>query len=155
MMNSLGWLLLSVLGCIGVGGLSALISPRDQWFDNLVKPVWMPPNWVFAPVWSTLYAMMGVALFLVLQKGWNAGGVKWAAALFAVQLVLNFAWSPVFFRFHSLGGSVSLIIALWLMIAWTVAAFWSVRDWAGVLLLPYWAWVTFATALNTAIWRMN
>jgi translocator protein len=75
--------------------------------------------------------------------------------LFVIQLALNFSWSPLFFRFHALAGSVALIIVLWLMIGWIVAAFWSVRDWAGVMLLPYWAWVTFATALNTAIWRMN
>lgn len=148
-------LILCVVGCVAVGGLSAWISPRDEWFDQLAKPIWMPPNWVFGPVWTVLYAIMGAALFLILQKGWSAGGVKWAVGLFVIQLALNFAWSPLFFRFHALGGSVALIIVLWLMIGWTVAAFWSVRDWAGLMLLPYWAWVTFATALNTAIWRMN
>lgn len=144
-----------VIGLILAGGLSALVSPRGAWFDQLAKPTWMPPNWLFAPVWTLLYGLMGVALFLVLQKGWAAGGVKWAVVLFAIQLVLNLAWSPMFFRFHQLGGSVALIILLWLMIGWTIAAFWSVRDLAAVLLLPYWAWVTFATALNVAIWRMN
>jgi tryptophan-rich sensory protein len=143
------------LGCIAVGGVSALLSPMGEWYEQLAKPTWMPPGWLFGPVWTVLYAIMGVALFLVLQKGWNTGGVKWAVTLFAIQLALNFCWSPLFFRFHSLGGSLTLIIALWLMIGWTAAAFWSVRDWAGVLLLPYWAWVTFATALNASIWRMN
>jgi tryptophan-rich sensory protein len=154
-MSSVASFIACVLGCIAVGGLSASLSPRGPWYEALAKPVWMPPGWLFGPVWTFLYALMGAALFLVLQKGWTAGGVKWAVTLFAVQLALNFAWSPVFFRFQSLGGSVALIIVLWLMIGWTVAAFWSVRDWAGALLLPYWAWVTFATALNTTLWRMN
>jgi translocator protein len=144
-----------VLACEAVGVTSALISPRDEWYERITKPAWMPPGWVFGVVWPLLYAMMGGALFLVLQKGWNAGGVKWAVMLFALQLALNFCWSPLFFRFHSPGGALALIIVLWLMIGWTVAAFWSVRDWAGVILLPYWAWVTFATALNAAIWRLN
>ncbi len=154
-MKSIGILTVCILVCLAVGGVSALLSPIGDWFAQLRKPSWMPPGWIFGPVWSLLYAMMGVALFLVLQKGWNAGGVKWAAMLFAVQLAINFAWSPVFFRCHSLGGSLAIILALWLMIGWTTAAFWSVRDWAGAMLLPYWAWVTFATALNAAIWRMN
>lgn len=154
-MRSVAILIACVLGCMAVGGTSALLSPKGAWYATLAKPTWTPPGFLFGIVWPVLYAMMGVALFLVLQKGWNSGGVKWATLLFAVQLALNFCWSPVFFRFHALGLSVAVILAMWLMIGWTIAAFWSVRDWAGALLLPYWAWVTFATALNTAIWRMN
>lgn len=154
-MRSVLLLVACVLGTLVVGGASALLSPKGAWYATLAKPTWTPPGFLFGIVWPVLYAMMGVALFLVLQKGWNSGGVKWATLLFAVQLALNFCWSPVFFRFHALGLSVAVILAMWLMIGWTIAAFWSVRDWAGALLLPYWAWVTFATALNTAIWRMN
>ena len=139
-----------VVACVAVGGISALFSPMDTWYADIKKPTWMPPGWLFGVVWPVLYAVMGVALFLVLQKGWSAGGVKWAVTLFAIQLAINFAWSPTFFSFHSITGALILIILMWLMIGWTIAAFWSVHDLAGALLLPYWAWVTFATALNAA-----
>lgn len=154
-MKAAGLLILCVGACVLVGAASAMLSPRDAWYESLLKPAWMPPGWLFPVVWTLLYAMMGAAAALVIQKGWSAGGVKRALLLFVIQLAFNFAWSPAFFRFHSLAGSVAIIVLLWLMIGWTVAAFWSVRDIAGVLLLPYWAWVTFALALNVAIWRMN
>ena len=148
-------MLICIVACVALGGVSALLSPLDAWFAGIHKPTWMPPNGLFGPVWTVLYATMGVALFLILQKGWNAPGVKWAATLFAIQLAFNLAWSPVFFRFHMIGGGLVVIIILWLLIAWTIAAFWSVRDWAGALLIPYWLWVTFATALNASLWRLN
>jgi translocator protein len=144
-----------VSACVFVGFASAALSPRDDWYDQLRKPVWMPPGWIFGVVWALLYAVMGVALSLVLARGWSAGGVRRAAAIFGIQLVVNFSWSAIFFRFHSPSGAMVVIVALWLMIGWTVAAFWSVRDVAGALLLPYWVWVTLAVALSTAIWRMN
>lgn len=154
-MKPIGLLILCVAACLLVGGASAALSPMDEWYAQLRKPGWMPPVWLFPVAWTLLYAMMGVAAWLVIQKGWSSGGVRWALTLFVTQLAINFAWSPTFFRFHSLGGSVAIIVLLWLMIGWTIGAFWSVRDIAGAMLLPYWAWVTFAMALNVAIWRMN
>jgi tryptophan-rich sensory protein len=114
----------------------------------------MPPGWLFGVVWTLLYAMMGIALSIILARG-RRTGVGRAVTLFAIQLALNAAWTPVFFGLHSVGGAMLIIVLLWLMLGWTVAAFWSVRDVAGILLVPYWLWVTFATALNAAIWRMN
>lgn len=142
------------IGCVLLGGLSAQLSPRTVWYETLRKPDWMPPGWLFGGVWTVLYAMMGAALGLILARGWRVG-VGRAATLFGIQLLLNLAWSPIFFDLHSVGGALILIIVLWLMIGWTIAAFWSVRDIAGALLMPYWLWVTFAAALNAAIWRLN
>ena len=143
------------VACLLIGSLSAAISAQDDWYLAIRKPYWMPPGWLFGVVWSALYLLMGVALALILDRGWETSGVKRAAILFAIQLAVNFAWSPVFFRFQSPSGAMIVIVLLWLIIGWTVAAFWSVRDVAGTLLLPYWLWVTFAVALNAAIWRAN
>ena len=142
------------IACIAVGFASSALAPRDDWYDALRKPIWTPPGWLFGVVWTVLYAMMGIALSIILARGRHRG-VGRATTLFAIQLALNAAWSPVFFGLHSIDGALAIVVLLWLLLAWTVAAFWSVRDAAGVLLVPYWLWVTFATALNAAIWRMN
>jgi translocator protein len=143
-----GWILLPLLA----GAFGSLFQP-GQWFAELAKPTWNPPSWVFGPVWTTLYILMGVAAWLV----WRRGGpiARGALTLFVVQLVFNAAWSWLFFGLQSPGLAFLDIILLWLLIIVTTVAFWRVRMAAGVLLLPYLAWVTFATALNFAIWRMN
>jgi translocator protein len=143
-----GWILLPLLA----GAFGSLFQP-GQWFAELAKPTWNPPSWVFGPVWTTLYILMGVAAWLV----WRRGGpiARGALTLFVVQLVFNAAWSWLFFGLQSPGLAFLDIILLWLLIIVTTIAFWRVRMAAGVLLLPYLAWVTFATALNFAIWRMN
>jgi tryptophan-rich sensory protein len=123
---------------------------RD-WYPTIAKPAWTPPSWLFGPVWTILYAMMGVAAWLVWRRvGWS-GALVW----FAIQLALNATWSPVFFGLHRLGLALVNIGLLWLAILGTTIAFWRVAPVAGGLFVPYLAWVSFATALNFAIWQLN
>ena len=144
------------LVCLGVGAAGGLATGRSvgTWYAELRKPAWTPPGWLFGPVWTVLYASMAVAAWLV----WTKAGARAAAvplALFAVQLALNAAWTPVFFGLRLPGPAFAVIVALWAAIVATGAAFWHVRPVAGMLMLPYLAWVTFATGLNFAIWRLN
>ncbi len=144
-----GWLGL----CFAVAALGGLFLP-GEWYARLRKPAWNPPNWVFAPVWSTLYAVMAVAAWLV----WRRGG--WARhrrplLLFLLQLLFNALWSPLFFGLHLAGLAFVDLLLLWLALLLTVLDFWRVRRPAGMLLLPYLAWVSFAGALNFALWRLN
>jgi translocator protein len=138
-----------------VGGLSALISGDSaRWYEQLRTPAWSPPGWVFGPVWSLLYLSMGFASWLVYRAP-GAGRRRLALALFVLQLLLNFLWSPIFFGLQRIGWALAEMVLLWAAVGATAAAFWRVRRAAGVLLLPYWAWVTFAALLNFAIWRLN
>jgi translocator protein len=144
-----GWLLL----CFAAAALGALFPP-DAWFVQLQKPAWQPPNWLFGPVWTTLYAMMAVAAWLV----WRRHGFSHASGpltLFLVQLAFNAAWSPVFFGMRQPGLAFIVIVVLLTLIVATTVAFWRHQRAAGMLLLPYLVWVSFATLLNWAIWRMN
>ncbi|MFT6399802.1 MAG: tryptophan-rich sensory protein [Bradymonadia bacterium] len=129
-------------------------SPPDGWFDSLNKPSWNPPGWVFGPVWTVLYAMIGTSGWLV-WRDHGSSAIRWALALWLIQLLLNAAWSPTFFGMHRPGLALVIICAMWLTIAATIVAFWPLQRTAAYLLLPYLAWVTFATVLNTAIWRLN
>jgi benzodiazapine receptor len=144
-----GFLAIS-FGVAALGGVSTANSVRD-WYPTIAKPAWTPPSWLFGPVWTALYAMMAVAAWLVWRRAGWAGALVW----FAAQLVLNAAWSPVFFGLHRIGLALLNIVLLWLAIAGTTAAFWRVQPAAGVLLVPYLTWVSFAVALNFAIWRLN
>jgi len=152
-----GWagLALSVLACLAVGGLGGLFtaSSVSTWYPGLSKPSWTPPSGVFAPVWTTLYVTMGVALWLAWRARPESAGA--CSALFAVQLVLNLAWSVVFFGLRQPGWAVAEIVVLWCAIAATAWRLWLCTPIAGLLMVPYLAWVTFATALTAAIWRMN
>jgi tryptophan-rich sensory protein len=125
------------------------------WYRTLVKPAWNPPDWVFGPVWTTLYLMMGIALVQVVRADRDVAARQVAAGLFGVQLALNFGWSWVFFANHDLGAALVEIVALWLAIAVTIAAFATIRRSAAALLVPYLAWTTFATVLTASIWRLN
>lgn len=126
----------------------------NSWFDTLVKPSWNPPSWVFGPVWSVLYIMMALAALRVWkEQGFVRGAFP--LSIFAVQLALNVAWPWIFFTRHQIGFAFAEIIVLWLAIAVTVFAFWRVSPINGILLLPYLAWVTFASVLNGAFWRLN
>ncbi len=134
-------------------GAAASVHAR-AFYGQLVQPGWAPPGWLFGPVWTVLYALMGTAAWLV----WRAGG--WGAhrpalVLFILQLTLNALWSWLFFGWHLGAAALVDIVALWLLIVATTVAFWRVRPLAGGLLLPYLGWVTFATALNVAVWRLN
>jgi translocator protein len=125
-----------------------------EWYRSIAKPRWTPPNAVFAPVWTALYALMAIAAWLVWQQsGWHAA--TGPLVVFVVQLGLNAAWSYVFFGLHRIGLALIGIVALWLAIVVTLVSFWAVRPVAGILLVPYALWVGFATALNHAIRRLN
>jgi translocator protein len=124
------------------------------WYAELIKPSWNPPGWVFGPVWTALYAMMAVAAWLVwLRGGWAVQ--RRALMLYLLQWVLNALWTPLFFGLHSPGLAFVGIILLVAAVFVTLTAFWRVRRCAGLLLVPYALWVSFAAVLNFAIWRMN
>jgi tryptophan-rich sensory protein len=137
-----------------VGGL--FTSPAiPGWYAALNKPAFTPPNWVFAPAWTTLYVLMGLAAFLVWDKGWRRPVVKPALGVFAAQLVLNVLWSILFFGARSPAAGLVDIVALWLAIGASIVLFARVSKAAAALMVPYLAWVTFATALNVAIVALN
>lgn len=134
------------------GTAAAVDSPI--FYAMLVKPVWAPPSFVFGPVWTVLYVLMAVAAWLV----WREAGPQAARgplALYLAQLALNALWTWLFFRWRLGGWAFLEIVILWFLLLCTVLSFWRVRMTAGILLLPYWTWVTFAMALNAVIWRSN
>lgn len=127
----------------------------ESWYAGLAKPGFTPPSWVFAPVWTLLYAAMGVAAWIVWSRGLGAPGVKVALAVFVVQLLLNGAWSLLFFGLRSpLAGLVELA-GLWVAVAICSRLFFRQSAAAGWLMVPYLAWVTYAGALNAGIWALN
>jgi benzodiazapine receptor len=150
----------SVLEAIVAFGLTfgaAFVGSRfrvDEWYNALAKPSWNPPNGIFGPVWSILYFLMAVSVWLVWR---NAGlhSVILPLIVFLLQLVLNAAWSWLFFGLHELGYALIEIVVLWVAIAVNIILFWSIYPLSGMLLLPYLAWVTFASVLNYTIWRLN
>ena len=146
----------AVLGAEAMGGLSVLLSGGDfaTYYRRLRKPRFAPPPAAFGPVWTTLYLLMGVAAWLVWREGLTQRTAL-ALSLFAAQLLLNVAWSVIFFGRHRAGAALAEILVLWLAILATVLAFWTVRPLAGALLLPYLAWVSVATYLNEGIRRLN
>lgn len=148
---------LSVVLCELAGLLGAFftMSGVRDWYPSLQKPPWTPPGAVFGPVWTVLYAMMGVALGLVWAKGLVSSREKRAFAWFWGQLVLNVLWSVAFFGFRSPAGAYFIILLLWLAIAATIWLFSKISRAAGFLLMPYLLWVTFASMLNFAILALN
>lgn len=147
----LGWLAAS----LAAGGIGAIASASAAGFYNeLLRPQWAPPGWLFGPVWSALYVLMGIAAWLV----WRARGFRGASTallLFVAQLLVNALWTWIFFVWHQGALSLAEIIVLWLLIASTIMAFWRLQRLAALLLLPYLAWVSFATALTLSLWRLN
>jgi tryptophan-rich sensory protein len=129
-----------------IGGLAAAGARRE--YAAVDQPAWAPPGWVFGPVWTVLYATIAVAGWLV----WRRVGFAWPLVPYAVQLVLNAAWTPLFFGAGAYGWAAIEIVLLWLAIGVTVAAFWRTHRAGALLMLPYWAWVTYAATLNFAIW---
>ncbi|MEY3025903.1 MAG: hypothetical protein RLZZ238_800 [Planctomycetota bacterium] len=135
-------------------GLAALLWPVDAWYATIAKPSWNPPNWLFGPVWTTLYILIGVAAWRV----WRTGAFRRdrvALAVFLAQWAMNFAWSGFFFGLRSPGLAAIEIICLLCLIAFTMRRFARHDRASAVLLVPYIAWVAFATALNLALWWMN
>jgi len=149
-------LILSLLAPLAVGIGSGLATARgvSEWYPALAKPAFTPPDWLFGPVWTVLYLLMGVAAWLVWRRGRELR-VGIPLLLFTVQLLLNGLWSVLFFGLRSPGAAAVDILVLWVTIALTIGAFHRVSRPAATLLLPYWGWVTFAAILNLAIWTLN
>lgn len=146
-----GWLIVGFIAA-GIGGAASIQA--GPFYTQLVRPDWAPPASIFGPVWAVLYALMGIAAWLV----WRVGGfraAKSALTLFLVQLVLNALWSWLFFSWHLGALAFTDILLLWALIVATVTAFWRIRPLAGALLVPYLLWVSFASALNYSVWQLN
>jgi len=144
-----GWLVLS-FSAAAIGGFFL----PGEWYAALKKPAWNPPNWIFGPVWTALYATMAIAAWLVWKRGGFAGQ-RIALSLFLAQLLFNALWSPLFFGLRLPALGLADIVLLWLALLGTVLGFWKACPIAGMLLLPYLAWVTFAGALNFTLWQLN
>jgi tryptophan-rich sensory protein len=145
------WLVASFVAA-GIGAAAAIDAA--PFYAQLVRPAWAPPASLFGPVWTALYLLMAIAAWLA----WRVGGfraARTALALFFVQLALNALWSWLFFAWHRGGLALADIVVLWAAIVATLLAFWRIRPLAGALLVPYLLWVSFATALNLAVWRLN
>lgn len=157
-MNKYLRILVFVATCLSVGFLSGMAtrSSVTTWFPNINKPFFNPPSWVFGPVWSLLYTMMGVAAGLVWNRiDFEREAVKRALLFFGIQLALNALWSVLFFGFKNPFLAFIEIILLWLLIYETLVQFRKVDKIAGYLLIPYLLWVSFATILNASIWWLN
>lgn len=147
-------LILCILVCLGAAGIGSLLTTPalSPWYASLRKPSWTPPNWLFGPVWTILFLAMAIAAWLVWRKvGLTAAPMQ----LFLLQLLLNVAWSALFFQLRSPGLAFTEIVTLWFAILATSIEFWRAVPAAGWLLFPYLIWVSYATALNFSIWRLN
>jgi len=150
-------LVVGIIACLAAGAIGSIFTRGaiPNWYATLEKPAFNPPNWVFMPVWTLLYIMMGIAAFLVWRKGLENRQVRIALIVFLVQLVLNALWSVAFFGLESPLYGLIVITVLWLAILFTTLQFYSISRVAGVLMLPYLLWVTFAAVLNESIWLLN
>ena len=150
-------IVLVVLVCVSIGYFSGMIT-RDSittWYPTLEKPVFNPPNWVFAPVWTSLYIMMGIAAGLIWTSDSDEKTTKRALGFFAIQFGLNALWSYLFFGLHNPLLALVEILLLWILIWETYNQFKKIDKIAGLLMIPYLAWVSFATLLNASIWWLN
>ena len=147
----IGWLVIS-FAAAAVGAVASIQA--RSFYSQLAQPAWAPPPWLFGPVWTVLYALMAIAAWLV----WRSGGLhtnRIALSLFMAQLALNALWSWLFFAWQQGALAFVDIVLLWVLIVVTLVSFWRVRPLAGALLIPYLLWVSFASALNYALWQLN
>lgn len=155
----LGSLLVAIVACIAIGASGSVFTAMglESWYQSLSKPALAPPNWVFGPVWTTLFALMGVAVWLVWREavGPRAPEARRAIGVFGGHFVLNLAWSAVFFGLQSIVGGLVVIGMLWLTIIVTMWFFGRVDRRAAVVLVPYLLWVSFAAYLNYGFWTLN
>jgi len=154
-MKNYGKLIIAIAIPLAVGAVAGFFTQQgvNTWFTTIQKPSWNPPSWIFAPVWTTLYVMMGIAFYLVWKQ--DSTAKRPAITLWSLQLVLNFLWSFIFFYWHHIGWALVDIICLWVLILLTIFAFARISKTAAWLLVPYISWVTFATLLNYAIYHLN
>jgi translocator protein len=150
-------LAVSLLICFAVAAISSIYTLPSvrEWYPRIAKPSWRPPNALFGPVWTVLYAAMAFAAWLIWLKRGTHPGVHAALFAYAVQLALNAAWSFIFFGAHRIAMALVDIVLLWLAIVAAIFLFWPISRVAAWLLVPYLSWVSFATVLNAAIWRLN
>lgn len=142
-----------VVLCFSAGAIGSQFRPGD-WYGSLAKPAWQPPPWIFAPVWTTLYLMMAVAAWLVTIHGeWRRRRLP--LTFFSLQLAVNAAWSWLFFGLQRPDLALADILLLWVLLSVTMGLFLKTRRLAGILLVPYWLWVSFAALLNAELWRLN
>jgi tryptophan-rich sensory protein len=154
--NQILKLVASLLLPLGIGGIAGMFTSEaiPGWYASLIQPSFNPPNWVFGPVWTTLYIIMGISFFLI----WKLPASKQrnqAILIFMIQLFLNFCWSFFFFYFKRIGVALVDIIALWILIAVMLVRFYKLKPVAAYINIPYLLWVTFATALNSAYYFLN
>ncbi len=149
-------LAISIAICFSVAAIGSIFTSIsvDNWYQNLTKPIWSPPNWVFGPVWTTLYLSMAVSLWLVWLRR-KKDSIKLGLVLFAVQLFANLIWSALFFGLQNPLWAMFDILALLAAIAATIVVFWRISKIAGGLMIPYFLWVCFAAFLNYSIWSLN
>jgi benzodiazapine receptor len=155
------WLLLAafIAAALSAGALGAAYSPAasaatNQWYALLAKPRWAPPDSWLAPVWIALYVLMGTSAWFIWRERYHRGRSP-ALAAYAIQLILNAAWAPLFFGAKSIGAGLFIIVALWLSIVWTIREFALVKAAAAWMLAPYLIWVSFSSVLNLALWKLN
>ena len=150
-------LLGSIIICQFVGLIGSVFTNPNSlgWYDDLFKPEFTPPNWVFAPVWIILYTLMGISLYLVWSRGLKRPMVRYALGFFGVQLGLNLLWILVFFGLHFITGGLIVIVFLWMAIFSTIFMFSLISKNATLLLIPYIIWISYAAYLNFEIWRLN
>jgi benzodiazapine receptor len=156
-LNATAEFIIYLLACFVAAGIGSLFTFKSipTWYAGLKKPAYTPPNQAFGPIWTILYILMSVSVFLVWQRGLSTSSALLAFSLFWVQLAFNALWSIVFFGLKSKGGGFFVIIVLWFLILATLIASFRVSTWAGVLLIPYLLWVSIATYLNIGVWRLN
>jgi len=149
--------LASILLCQAAGLIGSVFTAPaiPTWYASLKKPFFTPPSWIFAPVWVTLFTLMGISLYIVWKKGLGRREVRRGVSLFGVQLALNVLWSVVFFGMHSPLYGLVIIVLLWAVLLATVVAFYRISKPAGMLLIPYFLWGSFASVLNLAILVLN
>ncbi|HOP27388.1 MAG TPA: tryptophan-rich sensory protein [Candidatus Sabulitectum sp.] len=146
------WIVLAVWIAVSLSaGFIGSRFPPGEWYQGLEKPSWNPPSWVFGPVWTLLYILMGIAVWLV----WKERGFSAGVYLFIAQLVLNAVWSWLFFGLNRPDLAFYEILVLWVLILATMIVFWRVRPAAGALFVPYILWVSFASVLNHTLWKLN
>jgi translocator protein len=150
-------LIVSILIVFAAGAVGTVYTLKEitTWYVTLAKPSWTPPNWAFGPIWSTLYVLMGIALFLVWREGLDRKDVRIAILVFAVQLVLNVLWSIIFFATHNIFGGLIFVIMLWISILINIIVFYRISKPAGLILIPYLIWVSIASYLNYSVFLLN
>lgn len=150
-------LIIAIIICQSAGIIGSLFTTPSisTWYDAIQKPTFTPPNWVFGPVWITLFTLMGISLYLVWEKGLRSKNVKSSLFIFFLQLVLNSLWSILFFGLQSPFYAFVEIIILWATIAVTIIKFYKISRKAGLILVPYIMWVSVALMLNYYVWVLN